>query len=139
MKIVFALISGTLFGFGLALSGMTDPAKVVGFLDITGAWDPSLGFVMGCALLVSLPAFQLARRRHNARPWFADGFVWPSVKSIDWRLLAGAALFGIGWGVTGLCPGPALASLISGTPLIIGFVLAMLTGMWLHDRVLVQH
>src|SRR3546814_4387238 len=78
---------------------------------------------------VSLPAFQLARRRHNARPWFADGFVWPSVKSIDWRLLAGAALFGIGWGVTGLCPGPALASLISGTPLIIGFVLAMLTGM----------
>src|SRR3546814_1422336 len=88
---------------------------------------------------VGLPAFQLARRRHNARPWFADGFVWPSVKSIDWRLLAGAALFGIGWGVTGLCPGPALASLISGTPLIIGFVLAMLTGMWLHDRVLVQH
>src|SRR3546814_7284377 len=78
----------------------------------------------------------LARRRHNARPWFADGFVWPSVKSIDWRLLAGAALFGIGWGVTGLCPGPALASLISGTPLIIDFVLAMLTGMWLHDRVL---
>src|SRR3546814_16560022 len=109
--------------------------SVVGFLDITGAWDPSLGFVMGCALLVSLPAFQLARRRHNARPWFADGFVWPSVKSIDWRLLAGAALFGIGWGVPGLCPGPALASLISGTPLILGVVVAMLHGKLLHDPV----
>lgn len=139
MKLVFALISGTLFGFGLALSGMTDPAKVVGFLDVTGAWDPSLAFVMGCALLVSLPAFQLARRRHAARPWFAERFTWPSIKAIDRRLLAGAALFGIGWGITGLCPGPALASLISGVPMIIGFVLAMLSGMWLHDRLLMKH
>lgn len=138
MKIVFALISGTLFGFGLALSGMTDPAKVIGFLDVTGAWDPSLAFVMGCALLVSLPAFQLARRRRDARPWFSDRFAWPTIKTIDRRLLAGAALFGFGWGITGLCPGPALASLISGAPLIIGFVLAMFTGMWLHDRLLAK-
>lgn len=138
MKIVFALISGTLFGFGLALSGMTDPAKIIGFLDVSGAWDPSLAFVMGCALLVSLPAFQLARRRRDARPWFADRFAWPTLKTIDRRLLAGAALFGIGWGITGLCPGPALAGLISGMPLIIGFVLAMLTGMWLHDRLLAK-
>lgn len=139
MKIAFALISGSLFGFGLALSGMTDPAKVIGFLDVTGSWDPSLAFVMGCALLVSLPAFQLARRRRDARPWFSPEFAWPTIKTIDWRLLAGAALFGIGWGITGLCPGPALASLISGAPLIIGFVLAMLVGMWLHDRLLAKY
>ena len=89
MKIVFALISGTLFGFGLALSGMTDPAKVIGFLDVTGAWDPSLAFVMGCALLVSLPAFQLARRRRDARPWFSDRFAWPTIKTIDRRGIEG--------------------------------------------------
>src|SRR3546814_20118304 len=101
--------------------------SVVGFLDITGAWDPSLGFVMGCALLVSLPAFPLARRLHNSRPWFADGFVWPSLKSIDWRLRAGPAPFGMGWGVPGLCPGPDSRRLYIATPRISGSVRQHLT------------
>lgn len=135
MKIVAALFAGVLFGFGLALGGMTDPAKVVGFLDISGQWDPSLGFVMGAALLVTLPAFALARRG-DAQPLLAASFSWPTRKDIDARLLGGAALFGLGWGITGLCPGPALASLITGLPLLLVFVAAMFAGMWLHDRVL---
>lgn len=135
MKALAASIAGVIFGIGLALAGMTDPAKIIGFLDIAGAWDPSLAFVMGAALLVTLPAFHFARRA-GAHPVLASRFAWPSRKDIDGRLLGGAALFGIGWGMTGLCPGPALASLITARPPLLLFALAMLAGMWLHDRLL---
>jgi uncharacterized membrane protein YedE/YeeE len=138
MKTFAALFAGTLFGFGLALAGMTDPARIKGFLDIAGDWDPTLAFVMGAALLVTLPAFHLARRA-RAQPLFATRFEWPTRKDIDAPLLAGAALFGIGWGLTGLCPGPALAGLITALPALALFVVAMLAGMWLHDRVRPTH
>ncbi|HET8883812.1 MAG TPA: DUF6691 family protein [Solimonas sp.] len=134
MKTLAALFAGILFGFGLALAGMTDPARIVAFLDISGNWDPTLAFVMGTALLVTLPVFHFARR-NTARPLFAARFDWPTRKDIDAPLLAGAALFGIGWGLTGLCPGPALAGLITALPALALFVVAMLAGMWLHDRV----
>lgn len=135
MKTLAALLCGTLFGFGLALGGMMNPAKVIGFLDVTGAWDPSLAFVMGTALLITIPSFYLARRG-RAQPLLAQRFGWPERQSVDRRLLGGAVLFGVGWGITGLCPGPALASLVTGLPLIVLFVTAMFGGMWLHDKIL---
>ena len=111
---------------------MTDPMKVQGFLDLAGDWDPTLAFVMGGAILVGLPAFWLWRRR--AQPVFAPTFHWPQATQIDLRLLLGAALFGIGWGMSGLCPGPALVSVVQGGQGIVTFVVAMLLGSWLHDR-----
>jgi uncharacterized membrane protein YedE/YeeE len=134
MKTIAALLAGCVFGFGLALADMTDPARIKGFLDIAGDWDPSLAFVMGAALLVTLPAFHFARR-NAAQPLFAARFEWPTRKDIDLPLLVGAALFGIGWGLTGLCPGPAIAGLVTALPALALFVVAMLAGMWLHDRV----
>lgn len=104
-----ALASGLLFGVGLVVSGMVDPLKVLGFLDITGAWNPTLAFVMGGALLVAAPAFWLARR--GASPLFATRFEWPTATRIDRPLLVGAVLFGVGWGLVGYCPGPALAGI----------------------------
>ena len=104
---VAPLASGLLFGIGLAVSGMVDPLKVLGFLDVAGAWNPTLAFVMGGALVVAAPAFWLARRR--AGPWFAPRFEWPTATRVDRPLLVGAALFGVGWGLVGYCPGPALA------------------------------
>lgn len=136
MSQLMALLSGLLFGFGLAVSGMIDPARVQGFLDIAGRWDPTLAFVMGGALLVNVPAYWLTRRR--AQPLFEPKFYLPTRKDIDARLLIGAAAFGVGWGIAGFCPGPALASLTSGILRIFGFCLAMLAGMavahWLSPR-----
>jgi uncharacterized membrane protein YedE/YeeE len=130
-------VAGLLFGGGLVLSGMANPAKVLRFLDIgaipTGGWDPSLAFVMAGALIVALPAFALARRRR--KPLLAETFQLPEKTRIDGPLLIGSALFGIGWGLVGFCPGPAIAALgLDGwkAPL---FVLAMLGGMALKDRV----
>ncbi|MCX7060133.1 MAG: YeeE/YedE family protein [Gammaproteobacteria bacterium] len=127
-----SLVSGLLFGAGLALGGMTDPGKVVAFLDVTGAWDPSLAFVMGSALLVTFPVFAWVRR--SARPLFAERFQLPTRRDLDPQLLLGAALFGIGWGIAGLCPGPAIANLGAGSPEILLFVATMVAGMWLRDR-----
>ena len=130
--ILIALAAGLLFGAGLALGGMTDPARVIGFLDVAGRWDPSLAFVMGCALLVTFPVFAWVRRQQ--RPLFAERFQLPTRKDLDPPLLAGAALFGIGWGIAGLCPGPAVANLASGAWEVLLFVAAMVAGMWLRDR-----
>jgi len=129
---VIALIAGLLFGAGLALGGMTNPLKVISFLDVTGQWDPSLAFVMGCALLITFPVFWWVRR--SSKPLFADKFQLPTRRDIDRPLIIGAALFGIGWGIAGLCPGPAVANLASGSPQVLLFVAMMIAGMWLRDK-----
>jgi uncharacterized membrane protein YedE/YeeE len=130
MQSVVAALCGIVFGAGLAISGMTNPAKVLAFLDVTGRWDPTLAFVMGGALLVSTAGFALARRR--ARPWLSLRFSIPTRQDIDAELIGGAALFGVGWGLVGLCPGPALASLSRGSAEISIFVAAMIAGVVLH-------
>jgi uncharacterized membrane protein YedE/YeeE len=127
MQILAALVSGLVFGAGLALAGMTNPAKVLSFLDIAGAWDPTLALVMGGALAVNAGAYALMRRRR--KPLFADAFALPARADLDARLLGGATLFGIGWALVGLCPGPALASLARGEGEVFGFVAAMAVGM----------
>jgi len=132
-RLVITLLAGLLFGSSLALSGMLDPARVLGFLDLaSGHWDPSLLLVLGGALLVALPAVQLQRRL--SRPLLDTRFQLPPMAPIDRRLLLGAALFGLGWGLAGLCPGPALAALGLGIAEIYGFVAALVAGMMLHDR-----
>ncbi|HPF72123.1 MAG: YeeE/YedE family protein [Lysobacteraceae bacterium] len=131
MRIWVALACGMLFGAGLTLSGMTDPAKVVGFLDVFGAWDPTLVVVMSSALLVTLPLFQLAARR--SRPLLDRQFFLPVRTRVDRDLLLGSAIFGVGWGVAGFCPGPAIAGLVSGSTQILLFVLSMAVGMTLRS------
>ncbi|HYM85339.1 MAG TPA: YeeE/YedE family protein [Pseudoxanthomonas sp.] len=125
-RIVIACVSGLLFGLGLAVSGMTDPDKVLNFLDVAGHWDPSLALVMGAALVVSAPAFALMRQR--GRSFNGASLPDPPSPRIDARLLAGSALFGIGWGIAGYCPGPALANLAHGTLEAVVFVVALLAG-----------
>lgn len=129
-----SLVAGVLFGAGLVVGGMTDPGKVIGFLDLAGQWDPSLAFVMGAALCVTMPVFQLVVRKRS-RPVLGARFFLPTKTDLDPQLLGGAALFGIGWGIAGLCPGPAIANLVSGAPEVLAFVAAMIGGMWLRDRV----
>lgn len=124
-----ALLTGLIFGMGLAISGMTDTAKVQGFLDIAGAWDPDLMFVMGAALLITLSATPLVMKR--AKPFFADMFSLPATQVIDGRLIGGGVLFGIGWGLWGYCPGPAIAALAYGYESTIIFCCAMAFGMWI--------
>lgn len=121
-----AMASGLLFGAGLAVSGMVDPLRVLGFLDVAGAWDPTLAFVMGGAVLVSAPAFWLARRRHA--PVFAHKFDLPTATRVDRRLIVGAALFGIGWGIAGFCPGPALAGILAMWHELVWFIPAYAMG-----------
>lgn len=133
MAALIALASGLVFGLGLLASGMTDPAKVKGFLDLAGAWDPSLALVMGGAIAVGLVAFTLAKRR--TRAWSGAPIALPSSTAIDTPLVAGGVLFGIGWGIAGFCPGPALVAMASGSGAALLFVLAMLAGMLLHDNV----
>lgn len=124
------LVSGLLFGAGLTLSGMTDPNRVRGFLDFFGNWDPTLAFVMGGAVTVMALAWRL--RTGMASPVFGEKFSMPDRTDIDPRLIIGSALFGIGWGIAGLCPGPAVASLALAPIHVLPFVLAMLAGMGLH-------
>jgi len=131
MVLIAGFLCGFIFGWGLLISGMMQPTKVLGFLDIFGAWDASLIVVMVVALVVSGLGFALVRRR--ARPMFAPESLWPTRNDVDGPLIAGAALFGIGWGLVGLCPGPALENLASLSPQIIVFVAAMAAGMVLHD------
>ena len=127
MQIVVSLFVGLLFGLGLVISGMANPAKVINFLDVFGTWDPSLIFVMGGAIIVTLPGYALLRKR--TQPLFAEKFNFPTRSDLDGRLLAGAGIFGIGWGISGFCPGPAWVSLGMPTGDIALFVLAMLAGM----------
>lgn len=133
MNKLIALLAAIVFGFGLGVSGMTNPAKVLAFLDFFGHWDPTLAFVMGGAVLVAFPAFQLARR--SERPLLASKFQLPTATAIDCPLVTGAALFGIGWGIAGFCPGPAIAALGSLQWPIFAFLAAMITGQWLADQV----
>jgi uncharacterized protein len=134
---LIALVAGLLFGAGLAVSGMHDPAKVLGFLDIaaiaSGGWDPSLAFVMAGGLAVTLPAFWYGRRRKA--PLAAPSFQAPTATAIDKRLMLGALLFGLGWGLVGYCPGPALAALAFGAAGTVLFVLAMIAGMILQATI----
>ncbi len=127
--VVVALASGTIFGAGLALGGMTDPARVRGFLDLFGAWDPTLAFVMGGAVMVMALAWIV--QRSMQRPLFAEAFALPNRSDLTPRLIGGSALFGIGWGIAGLCPGPGFAALTIDAPSAAIFLAAMLAGMML--------
>jgi uncharacterized membrane protein YedE/YeeE len=130
LRLAAALLAGLIFGLGLAVSGMVDPAKVLAFLDIAGRWDPSLALVMAGALAVSAVAFRIALRR--PAPFLANRFELPRATVVDRNLIAGAALFGVGWGLVGFCPGPAFASLAFGLEKSLVFVLAMIVGAWLQ-------
>jgi hypothetical protein len=126
-RTIAAFLVGILFGLGLLVSGMADPARVIGFLDVAGAWDPTLLFVMAGALAVAFVGYRLAFRR--ARPVLAERFDLPKATRIDRRLLAGSAMFGVGWGLSGFCPGPGLTALSFGDAEPFVFVAAMLAGM----------
>ena len=131
---VFGFVSGLVFGIGLILAGMANPMKVKAFLDLAGAWDPSLALVMGGAIALGVVVFWRARLR--SRSWSGAPMEIPSSTTIDGRLVLGGVLFGTGWGIGGFCPGPALVALGSGMGEAGIFVLAMVAGMLLHDRVL---
>lgn len=133
MQIIAALIVGLIFGIGLIVSGMTDPSKVIGFLDLAGRWDPSLGLVMAGAVVVGLLAFPFATRRD--RSLLGNAMRLPTATQIDRRLVLGGLAFGAGWGLAGYCPGPALASLASGGAKPLIFSAAMLAGMALFELV----
>jgi uncharacterized membrane protein YedE/YeeE len=127
MRVVLTLLSGVLFGLGVTISGMVNPMKVLNFMDLAGTFDPTLVFVMGAGLLVTVIGYRIVLGR--AAPLFADRFHLPSVTAIDTRLISGAALFGLGWGLSGFCPGPAVASLVFGSQQSVIFVVAMAAGM----------
>jgi uncharacterized protein len=132
MAILLQFVVGLIFGFGLLLSGMSDPAKVLNFLDLggvkSGTWDPSLAFVMAGAVAVTFVGFRVVLKR--AQPLFADRFHMPTRRELDLRIVAGPAIFGVGWGLAGFCPGPALTALGFGTREAAIFVVAMFAGMW---------
>lgn len=129
MKSISSLFAGLIFGTGLILSGMANPAKVQNFLDVFGTWDPSLAFVMGGAIAITMPGFWLVRKR--MKPLFHDAFHLPNRSDIDTRLITGASIFGIGWGLGGFCPGPAITAIPTGMIGTSVFVFTMIVGMWL--------
>lgn len=131
MRRLTALLAGLIFGMGLYLSGMTNPAKVMGFLDLAGEWDPSLAWVMGGALMVSGVLFYFARRRNMSL--LGAPMQMPTQSRIDKRLVLGSLLFGMGWAIAGLCPGPAIALVLTGQWQVLVFVLAMLVGMGVFE------
>lgn len=131
MQVIMAFAVGLLFGIGLIVSGMTDPAKVQGFLDLAGVWNPSLGLVMGGAILVGLVAFRFAAGRETSL--LGEAMRLPTASHIDRRLVLGGLAFGAGWGLAGFCPGPALASLASGGAKPLIFTAAMLAGMVIFE------
>jgi uncharacterized membrane protein YedE/YeeE len=133
MKLLFALLAGLVFGIGLILSGMTDPAKVIGFLDLAGLWNPALAFVMAGAVLVGACGFAVAKRR--SKSLLGEPFLIPAATVIDRRLVLGSLTFGAGWGLAGFCPGPALASLATGASEPLLFTAAMLAGMALFELI----
>ena len=126
MNKIISLISGAIFGFGLTASNMTNPAKVLGFLDLFGQWDPSLIFVMIGAIIVSSPFFFLLKDKE--KPLFAQSFLIPEIKKIDTKLIIGSSVFGIGWGSVGLCPGPAISSLALLNNYSLAFIVSMFLG-----------
>jgi uncharacterized membrane protein YedE/YeeE len=132
MAIVFALIAGLMFGFGLALSQMIDPLKVIGFLDVAGNWDPSLAFVMGGALAVTIPGFLISKKM--GKSFSGEALSWPKKSDIDRPLVVGAVLFGLGWGLVGYCPGPALLTPIFNPAEALWFVIPMLVGLYAANR-----
>jgi uncharacterized protein len=127
---ISSLVTGTIFGAGLALSDMINPARVLAFLDLAGDWDPALAFVMGGAIIPMVIAYALSKRMRT--PLFDKSFFIPENRVMDSRLIFGAALFGVGWGLVGFCPGPAISGLILGAWQPWLFVMAMLAGMWIH-------
>lgn len=133
MRAITSLIAGLVFGIGLIISGMTNPAKVVGFLDLAGLWDPSLALVMGGAIAVGVVAFQIVRKRSTSL--LGDPIRLPSATQVDRRLLLGGAAFGVGWGLAGFCPGPALASLATGGTKPAIFTVAMIGGMVIYELI----
>jgi uncharacterized membrane protein YedE/YeeE len=136
MGYLFAGLSGLVFGLGLIVAGMTDPLKVKAFLDLAGAWDPSLALVMGGAIALGAVAFARAARR--SRSWTGTAMEIPTLRTIDPKLVIGGMLFGTGWGIAGFCPGPAVVALGGGMGAAGVFVAAMLAGMVVHDRFLVR-
>ncbi|MGY8626913.1 DUF6691 family protein [Chromobacterium violaceum] len=130
MKLVSAFLAGLMFGIGLIVAGMANPAKVLGFLDLAGRWDPSLALVMAGAVAAALPAFAVAKRRERA--WLGEATQLPAARGVDRRLLLGSLVFGAGWGLAGVCPGPALVLAGSGLPSGLLFLAAMLAGMWVQ-------
>ncbi len=133
MKILVAFLAGLLFGLGLGVGGMIQPAVVLGFLDLFGQWDPRLAFVMGGAVVTAAIGYRLVLRR--SRPLLDDAFHVPTSRTFDIRLVGGAALFGIGWGISGYCPGPALASLGAADPSLLALVASIVAGWWLASLV----
>ncbi len=131
LPLVAALLAGLLFGIGLIVSGMTDPGKVLGFLDLAGLWDPSLAFVMGGAIGVGLAAFAVARKRSTSL--LGCAMQLPTARTVDRRLVLGSLAFGAGWGIAGFCPGPAIVSAAAGQPRAVAFVVAMLVGMAIFE------
>ena len=132
MKRALPLVAGALFGAGVCISGMVRPSKVLGFLDVRGAWDATLLVVFAAALCVSVVAWQIVRRR--PAPFLGGQFPGPPSPTIDAKLVGGAALFGLGWGLAGYCPGPALVALVSGVPGVVVFVATMIVGMMIGER-----
>lgn len=133
MKILSAFIAGAIFSIGLTVAGMTNPVNVIGFLDITGQWNPALMFVLMAAVVVTGIGYRLVWKR--TEPLFEKDFFVPVNRIMDGRLMTGAAIFGIGWGLVGLCPGPALSSVVSGEKGVLVFIAAMLGGMLLQKGV----
>jgi uncharacterized membrane protein YedE/YeeE len=124
--IASALVAGVVFGVGLVISGMSDPRNIIGFLDVAGDWNPALALVMAAAIAVHAPVVAAVRRRRA--PLFDDRFHWPTAIAIDARLVAGAAIFGVGWGLSGYCPGPALVATGSGEASVLVFVACLVVG-----------
>ncbi|MGH7293342.1 MAG: DUF6691 family protein [Polyangiaceae bacterium] len=131
IRLAVAYVCGLLFAVGLGISGMTHPSKVLAFLDFAGDWDPSLAFVMGAGVLVNLVAFRLAARMR--RPLLAPAFAAPAATALDAALVTGSVVFGVGWGLGGFCPGPAVVSVAVGASSVVAFVVAMLASMALYD------
>lgn len=133
VKTVAGYIAGLLFGLGVGISGMTDPSRVLGFLDIAGAWDPTLMFVLGGAVVTNFIGYRLAFKRAN--PIYGEAFQLPTRQDLDGRLIGGSALFGIGWGLSGYCPGPAIASIGGLTAPLAAMLIAMAVGWFLARAV----
>ena len=136
MRFIFASISGLIFGFGLALAGMLNPSKVQGFLNIFGVWDPSLAFVMGGGIIVNAIGYYFVLKRD--KPLFAEKFAIPTTKNIDKNLLIGSAVFGIGWGLAGLCPGPVISNVLLQPEDALIFLIIMIFGLFLGRRVRIE-
>lgn len=134
MRVLAGLVWGLVFGIGLVISGMANPAKVLNFLDLAGTWDPSLLFVMAAAVVVTFAGYRLVRWR--GQPLFGGRLDFPTRRAIDVRLVGGAAVFGLGWGISGFCPGPAFTAVTSGAPGSLAFIPALLVGMWLARLVI---